>query len=151
MRKNIYFYGLGALSLIAGGAFATYATIAVGPEVTLQAPRAYALTPQKPEIEAEFRIDAAAGTSFVEIKVTAPTEARDEDYNAVPIASVDTIELYRVDDENNETLLHTWQDVAAGSVLNYTDNAEIGYGDYTYRSRAIIGETAGIYASADVT
>lgn len=151
MRKQFYFYGLGALSLLAGGALATYAAIAVGPEVTLQAPRAYSLTPQKAEIEANFRVDAEAGKCFVEIKVTAPTEAFDESYNTVAISSVDSIELYRVDDDDNETLVKVWQDVAAGSIVNHTDEDELPFGQYTYRSRALIGTQAGSYAYAEIS
>lgn len=151
MRRNFYFYGLGLLTLLGAGGIATYATLAGAPQVTQQAPRAQTgLKPQKAEVEAEYLLDVAAAKSSVKVKVTAPDKGTDAANRAFPIKTVDRIDLYRSSETESEALIHSWENVAAGEVVEYLDEDQLECGDYTYSTRPYIGENEGARAYVQV-
>lgn len=152
MRKINYFYGFAAFSLLAGGGVAAYAALAESPQVTQNAPKATEwLKPNKADLDAEYVINVAEGTSSVKIKITAPSTARDTGWNEYDIEGVDRIELYRAYESEDAVFLKAWDNVSKGTLLAYEDKEILKPGDYSYNVRSILNDIKSDNTYAEVT
>lgn len=151
MRRNLYFYAFGALTLLAGGGLAGYSALADSPEVTHQAPRAIGQTPLAPTLEAAFEFELETSDCFNSINITAPLKARGDDWINRPVEKWDRIELYRSAGDDVDELLKSWDDVEAGAIIEFQDRDGLTFGgDYTYSAKAILDGRTGDAASTEI-
>lgn len=145
MKNNLYYYGLGALALLMGSGAVAYAALSDGPKVTQSATATSdALSPVKPDIQATFNADASTGKAYVKVDITAPSSARDDKYNEYPIEAVNRVELYRYAESADNTLLKTWNNVAAGEKLTFDDEESLEpREEYTYIAKTYLNGVSG--------